>query len=293
MIKPGSTWYAADLERYSSEYRVKLLSAHKEILNFRVESWPHLLMVSEDGFEKGPCTIGLKPEFFNEFHERARSATRIWFNNQALRLFVGNKDYSINWREGERLSFAPYKIDNFKHRNVCTTVEHYCQALEGINLNTPSAVLLGMNGGSEYFREKIKYYYPKVINALLLRNEHQLINSCRNIIGMGSGSSPSGDDLICGALLSFHYFTADHMFIDNITAELKAETGKTNLIGGHMIEIGLSGLAPYIFQALLVSISKGRFEPDLLNRTFKVGASTGSDLLIALVKFIKSYLAST
>ncbi len=293
MIKPGSTWYAADLERYSSEYRVKLLSAHKEILNFRVESWPHLLMVSEDGFEKGPCTIGLKPEFFNEFHERARSATRIWFNNQALRLFVGNKDYSINWREGERLSFAPYKIDNFKHRNVCTTVEHYCQALEGINLNTPSAVLLGMNGGSEYFREKIKYYYPKVINALLLRNEHQLINSCRNIIGMGSGSSPSGDDLICGALLSFHYFTADHMFIDNITAKLKAETGKTNLIGGHMIEIGLSGLAPYIFQALLVSISKGRFEPDLLNRTFKVGASTGSDLLIALVKFIKSYLAST
>ncbi len=293
MIKPGSTWYAADLERYSSEYRVKLLSAHKEILNFRVESWPHLLMVSEDGFEKGPCTIGLKPEFFNEFHERARSATRIWFNNQALRLFVGNKDYSINWREGERLSFAPYKIDNFKHRNVCTTVEHYCQALEGINLNTPSAVLLGMNGGSEYFREKIKYYYPKVINALLLRNEHQLINSCRNIIGMGSGSSPSGDDLICGALLSFHYFTADHMFIDNITAELKAETGKTNLIGGHMIEIGLSGLAPYFFQALLVSISKGRFEPDLLNRTFKVGASTGSDLLIALVKFIKSYLAST
>lgn len=293
MIDPGSTWYAVDLERYSNEYRVKLLSAHKQILNLQVESWPHLLMVSEDGFEKGPCTIGLQPEIFHEFHEIARSATRIWFNNQALRLFVGNNDYSIKWREGERLSFEPFKIDNLKHSNACNTVERYYQALEGIDLNTPSAVLLGMNGGSEYFREKINYYYPKVISALLLRNEHQFISSCRKIIGMGCGSSPSGDDLICGALLSFHYFTADQSFIDNITAELKAEIGKTNLMGGHMIEIGLSGLAPYIFQALLTSIIKGKFEPALLTRTFKVGASTGSDLLIALVKFIKSYLAST
>lgn len=293
MINPGSTWYAADLERYSNECRVKLLSAHKDILNFRVESWPHLLMVSEEGFEKGPCTIGLQSEFFNEFHERARSATRIWFNNQALRLCVGNNDYSINWREGERLSFAPFKIDNFKHSNVCNTIEHYCQAIEGIDLKTPSAVLLGMNGGSEYFREKIKYYYPKVISALLMRNAHQFISSCRKIIGMGYGSSPSGDDLICGALLSFHYFTADQSFIDKITAELKAETGKTNLMGRHMIEIGLSGLTPYLFQALLVSIVKGKLEPALLTRIIKVGASTGSDLLIALILFIKSYLAST
>ncbi len=293
MINPGSTWFAADLERYSNKYRVKLLSAHKEILNFQVESWPHLLMVSEDGFEKGPCTIALQSELFNEFQQRARSATRIFFNNQALRVFVGNNDYSINWREGERLSFAPFKIDNLKHNSVCTSLEQYCQALEDRDLNTPSAVLLGMTGGSEYFREKIYYYYPEIINALLLRDEHQFIYSCRKIIGMGYGSSPNGDDLICGALLSFHHFTADQSFIDNISAELKAETGKTNLMGGHMIEIGLSGLTPYFFQALLVSIIEGRFEQALLTRTFKVGASTGSDLLIALILFIKSYLAST
>ena len=288
-----STWYAADLERYNNEYKVTLLSIHKEIINFSVENWPHLLMVAKSGFERGPCTIGLDHELFAELHEKAESAAEISFNNHALTFSSGNDMYSINWREGEQLSFAPFKIDNLEHDKVSKTVEQYSRALENIELNTPSAVLLDMPGGAEYFRKTISAAYPEIIKALFKRSEQEFLDACRKIIGMGHGSSPSGDDLICGALLSFHYFTADQSFIDNITAELKAETGKTNMMGGHMIEIGLSGLTPYIFQALLVSIIKGKFEPALLTRTIKVGASTGSDLLIALVLFIKNYLAST
>ena len=285
-----SPWYAADLERYNNEYKVNLLSVHKEIINFRVESWTHLLMVAKSGFERGPCTIGLDLELLVDLHEKAESAAEIRFNNHALTFYAGDSRYSINWREGERLSFAPFKIVNLEHNKALSAIKHYSYALEKIDLNTPSAVLLGMTGGAEYFREATNNFYPEIIKSLILKNEQEFMNACRKIIGMGHGSSPSGDDLICGALLAFHHFIADQLFIDNISAELKAEAGKTSLMGGHMLEIGRSGLTPEVFKALLTSIGKGSFEPELLARVIQIGSSTGIDLMIALITFTINYL---
>ena len=288
-----STWYAADLERYNNEYKVNLLSVHKEIINFRVQKWPHLLMVAKSGFEKGPCTIGLDHEMFLELQEKTEIAKEIRFNNHALTLTSGNDMYSINWREGEQLSFAPFKIDNLEHDKVSETVEQYSRALENIELNTPSAVLLDMSGGAEYFRKAISAAYPEIIKALFKRSEQEFLDACRKIIGMGHGSSPSGDDLICGALLAYHYFIADQLFIENIANELRAEAGKTSQMGRHMLEIGLSGFTPGVFKSLLVSFTMGSIEPSLLRRAFKIGFSTGMDLLIALIVFTKSYVDFT
>ncbi|MGM0652221.1 MAG: DUF2877 domain-containing protein [Bacillota bacterium] len=285
-----STWYAADLERYNSEYKVNLLSAHKEIINFKVQTWPHLLMVAKSGFEKGPCTIGIKPAIFSEVQQIAKYAKEIWFNNNVLKLYAGGRPYSINWRVGEQISFAPFKINNLAYGKVSKTIEQYCRSLESIELNTPGAVLLGMPGGAEYFREAISAAYPEIIKALLKQNEQELLNFCRKIIGMGHGSSPSGDDLICGALFAYHHFLADPLFIENISTEFKAEAKKTSLMGRHMLEIGLSGLSPVIFKDLLISISRGVFKPDLLKRSLKVGSLTGIELLIALIYFTKNYL---
>ncbi len=293
MRNPSSIWYAADLERYNNEYKVNLLSVHKEIINLQVENWPHLLMVAKAGFERGPCTIGLDHELFVDLHKKAESAAEIRFNDHVLTCYSGYSRYSINWREGERLSFAPFKTGKLKHAEVSTTVECYCQALKGIILGTPSSVLLGMAGGANYFRTEIDIFYPKIIISLLLGNEQEFINSCRRIIGMGHGSSPSGDDLICGALLAYHHYMADQLFIENIADELRAEAGKTNLMGRHMLEIGLSGFTPDVFKALLISVSMGRIELSLLRRVFKIGSSTGMDLLIALIVFTKSYIDFT
>lgn len=290
MRESSSTWYAADLERYNSEYRVNLLSVHKEIINLQVESWPHLLMVTKSCFEKGPCTIGLDHELFLELHELTESTAEISFNSKALTFCSARSRHLINWREGKKLSFAPLKIATLDYDRALTTVKQYIYALEKLDLSTPSAVLLGIDGGSEYFRLEIKSYFPMIIKSLLLKNEQDFIYYCRNIIGMGHGSSPSGDDLICGALLAYHHLIADQLFIDNISTELKAATGKTSLMGGHMLEIGRSGLAPEIFKALVSSISKGKFEPDLLVRATQIGSSTGIELMIALIAFTENYV---
>ena len=290
MRNRSSTWYAADLERYDNEYKANLLSSHKGIINLQVENWPHLLMVAKSGFERGPCTIGLEHEYFFELQKIAEHADEISFNGEALTFCFGNSWYSINWREGERLSFAPYKIVDLDHNKALSAINKYSNALEKIDLITSSAVLLGMNGGADYFRLEIKKYFPVIIKSLLLKNEQEFINACRKLIGMGHGSSPNGDDLVCGALLAYHHFIADQLFIDNISAELKDAAEKTNLMGGHMLEIGRSGLAPDVFKALLTSISRGSFEPELLKRTMQVGSSTGIDLMIALITFTLSYL---
>ncbi len=288
-----SAWYAADLERYKNEYKVNLLSIHGEIINFQVENWPHLLMVAKSEFERGPCTIGLDLRPFAELQETVERATEISFNNHVLTLSCGSSSYSINWRGGERLSFAPLKIGILDYAQVSTTVENYCRALKDIEPGTASAVLLGMPGGADYFRTEIDAYYPKIITALLLGNEQEFVNACRNLIGMGHGSSPSGDDLICGALLAYHHFIADQLFIDNIADQLRAEAGKTSQIGRHMIEIGLSGFTPDVFKALLISITIGSIQPSLLGRAFIIGSSTGIDILIALLVFTRSYLGFT
>jgi len=286
----SSTWYAADLERYNSEYRVNLLSIHKEIINLQVESWPHLLMVAKSEFERGPCTIGLDHESFAELGNMVKNAAEITFNNHALKFSSGYNRHSINWREGERLSFAPLKIDNLDHDKALSAVKQYIYALGKVELNTPSAVLLDMGGGSEYFRLEIKKYFPVIIKFMLLKNEQEFMNACRKIIGMGHGSSPGGDDLICGALLAYHHLVADQLFIDNISAEMKEAAGKTSLMGGHMLEIGRLGLTPELFQALITSISKGSFEPDLLTRATQIGNSTGIELMVALVAFAENYV---
>lgn len=288
-----STWYAADLELYNNEYKVSLLSAHKEVINFCVESWPHLLMVVKSGFERGPGTFGLDHELFFELHAKAECATEICFNKQALTLYSEYSSYSINWRGGKRFSFAPVKIINLEHNKALSAIKQCRYALEKIDLNTPSAVLLGMNGGADYFRTEIAAFYPKIIISLLTGNEQEFINSCRKIIGMGHGSSPSGDDLICGALFAYHHFVADQSFIDNISLDLKAEAKRTNIIGEHMIGIGLSGFTPDVFKELMISITTGNIEPNLLKRAFKIGSSTGIDILIALIVFTKSYVDCT
>ncbi len=285
-----STWYAADLERYNNEYKVNLLSVHKEIINLKVESWPHLLMVAKAEFERGPCTIGLDQESFAELQKVMESAAEVSFNSQALTVYRGPDVYAINWREGERLSFAPFKIVNLEHNKALSAIKQYSYALEKIELNTPSAVLLGMDGGAEYFRSEVKKYFPLIIKSLLQKNEQEFMNACRKLIGMGHGSSPNGDDLVCGALLAYHHFIADQLFIDNISAELKAEAGKTSLMGRHMLEVGRTGLSPDFFQDLLISISRGSFQPELLARAMQVGSSTGIDLIAALLTFTSSYL---
>ena len=288
-----SAWYAADLERYNNGYKVNLLSVHKDMINFQVENWPHLLMIAKSGFERGPCTIGLDYKLFVEIQEIIESADEISFNNYALTFSSGDSSYSINWREGKRLSFAPFKIGILDYAKVNATVEHYCRTLKDIDQDTVSAILLGIPGGADYFRTEVEAYFPVIIKALFKQNEQEFMNACRKLIGLGHGSSPSGDDLICGALLAYHHFIADQLFIENIAIELRAEAGKTSLMGRHMLEIGLSGLTPDVFKVLLISITMGSIKTNLLRRVLKIGSSTGIDLLVALIFFTKSYLDFT
>lgn len=290
MVNLKASWFAEDLEQYGNTTALRLLSAHRQVINFTAEAWPHLLIVAAPGPGKGPCTIGLPEAEFFRLRAAVGTIGSGRFGKNLVSLPAGGKCIRINWRAGNRICLAPVYLGSTDCGRLKKNTEISRAVLKVMNLPTASAVLLGSAGGDRYFRSAIDLYFPRLVHALQTRDRQEFMKSCRNLIGMGRGSSPTGDDLIHGALVAFHYFDFDPEFIDALRMEVIDAAGQTNFMGRHMIETGLRGLTPEIVRGFILALAGDKTDPEDVLAASGIGSSTGYDVVIAILYFIEKLI---
>ncbi|MDZ4132957.1 MAG: DUF2877 domain-containing protein [Dethiobacteria bacterium] len=285
-----ANWYAADLDSCSTRSKISRLSIHNHVINFRVDAWPHLLIVADSQLERGPATIGCSDYKFSKITGIAREMDSGWFEPFKIQLSGAAGEASLNWRAAEPCYFSPPKISVFNRVTLLKTVEAYLALLRMMTHHSAAAVLLGLPGGEDYFRQEISNNLPDLLNALVTDSEKDFIKACRNLIGMGKGFSPTGDDLIHGALVAYHSFMNDNNFIVKISGSFHELFTQTNFIGQHMLEMGWKGKASEAMTAFMLTLNDGAVDKSALSRVLKIGSGSGFEMAIAILLYVKTML---
>ena len=285
-----ASWYAADLDSCSTRSRITRLSLHDHVINFRVDSWPRLLIVADSQLERGPSTVGCPDHVFNKIAGIAREMNSGWCEPFIITLSGAAGEACLNWRTAEACCFAVPKISVFDRVALLKTVEAYLAMLRKITQPSAAAVLLGSPGGEDYFRQEISNNLPDLLNALIAASEQDFIKACRNLIGMGKGFSPTGDDLVHGALVAYHGFMNDMRFIVKINGPFHGLFGQTNFMGQHMLEMGWQGFASEAVVAFMLALNDGAVNKLALSRVLNVGSGSGFEMASAILLYIKTML---
>ncbi len=285
-----ASWYAADLDSCSTRSKITRLSIHDHVINFRVDTWPHLLMVADSQLERGPATVGCSDHKFVKIAGIAGAMNSGWYEPLNIKLSGAAGDACLNWRRAEPCDFSLPKISIFDRVTMLKTVEAYLTMLRKMTHHSAAAVLLELPGGEDYFRQEISNNLPDLINALITAGEKDFIKACRNLIGMGKGFSPTGDDLVHGALVAYHCCMNDNAFIFKISESFHELFKQTNYMGQHILEMGLKGYASEAMNAFIITLNDGVFKKATLNRVLQVGSGSGFEMVIALLLFVKTLL---
>lgn len=284
-------WQALDLDSDQGRHTLSPLSIHQHVVNFQVDGGPHLLFVADQDLSKGPATIGLTNESFRLFSRQVEQIAAGWYDHHQLFIETESVKLVIDRCTGEKISFAPVFFNALNDNASLTVLNCYEKLLKSNDIPTPAAVLLNCNGGEDYYRQAIAQSFSSIINALIYQKRQELIKYCRNICGMGHGLTPSGDDLIHGALIAFSACGKPGKdFFRLVQLEMKELSALTGLFGWHMIDTGCRGLTAEPLIRYLEAINSGVYEPAILAEVLKIGSRTGYDLAIAVTATLSALL---
>jgi hypothetical protein len=283
-------WFASDLRDYRSDFPISLLSSHRQVVNMLVDGWRHLLAISSPSLYKGPAAIGLSLEDLNSYKRLLNDCSEVWFSPGIIKVCGQESNLIINWTDSPCVSFAPPVspcvdlIGNSPSASgrIHRSLQGLRQHLSEISGVSSSAVLLGMEGGEEYFRMEIVESFPSLVNSALTGNQEEFRSYCLRLVGLGHGSTPTGDDLIHGALIACRYYFHYQRVSWEPPGFPKQICRSTTLMGAHVLEMAQRGLTPEPVRNLLQEIFSGCLSRKSCNDLLSMGSSTGYDLGVAV-----------
>jgi len=282
-------WAAVDLDEHTRPAEVQLLSLHNNVVNLQVDGWKHLLFIAGPNLEAGPATICLGEDDFALFKDYIAIKKGGFYQCSTLSINSSidknsiNKRLELNWRKSSRKSFAPLFLGKPNRLTVKKTLHDYRCLLTDIKTVGSTGVLLKLPGGEDYFRRQIVENFPSLVEALLHNNRNKFKRYAKKIIGLGRGLTPAGDDLLHGLLITYRCFVNRDGLREPVKHDLHILAENTNLFGRHMIETGLKGLTPEVFNIFLNTIFEGKADRSLLKRIGAIGSSSGYDIAIAMI----------
>ncbi len=283
-------WHADDLECYENKYYFQAVSFHDHSINLKVDAWKHLLIIADPFLEQGPAMICLSTDDFALLKNNRTGSIRGSFNPDYLEFKTGDQVIGLKWRESKPVSFASKRHENTNTAVLRSAVFSYKRIICKELLPSPAAVLFNLPGGDNYFRREINRYFPLLVDALLLGREQEFLTVSRKLIGLGQGLTPTGDDLIHGALAACSSFAYSDAFNEPLHNKFSRLTAKTNIFGRHMLELGIQGLTPLAVKSFIDSIAEGRPSDKILNRVTAIGSSSGYEIAIAILCFAEKFI---
>jgi hypothetical protein len=159
-----------------------------------------------------------------------------------------------------------------------------------LQLASQYLILLGHHQAQDVLHEPEERF----IQAAITQDWERLDQALHNLVGLGPGLTPAGDDfltgffgtfanlqLVCPGLLNF-YEKASSMFLSSLP-------GRTHPVAEFFAKQFAAGYSSQIFQELLFSICSEEGEPALLENTrrlIRFGATSGTEMLRGMLAAI-------
>lgn len=97
-----------------------------------------------------------------------------------------------------------------------------------------------------------------------------------DLVGLGEGLTPSGDDVICGALGAAHAWSSQS-HVDALWSQAIPRIGTTTELSAQFLHSAWRGQVTGELRALLVALSTGRWQAEY-DELLRVGHTSGADL---------------
>ncbi|GAB3880376.1 oxamate carbamoyltransferase subunit AllH family protein [Terrabacter terrigena] len=116
----------------------------------------------------------------------------------------------------------------------------------------------------------------------------------RGLLGAGRGLTPSGDDAVCGVLLTLGAVDVPRARRAHaaIAAEVRAGLGRTTSLSAALLVAAASGYAVPDVVRLVTGLVSGTVSADLVDRVLGIGHSSGRDLLSGVTGTLRALDAS-
>lgn len=140
------------------------------------------------------------------------------------------------------------------------------------------------------YSSKAKRVVKELINGGL---SNESLGSVTDLLGLGPGLTPSGDDLLCGLLSTLHFSRLPSSLSQaKVRLELlvKEEIGRrTNTISGSFLRHYSDGLVDENTDDLITALSKGSLNQmdNAVERLCRIGHSSGTDIAIGVLVALK------
>lgn len=286
ILKALSMDYELKKSLEKSAARVNVDSIFSRALNMKTYGGDLITLLSREDFN-GPNTVLLSKDIdFTDFH--INPDIEVNFNNGCI--LVG-KDIFIDFSDAflwkYNLPALPLNRDRVsKNLNLLN-----------ISIKEPFSYDFLLNLMKTFFPhfssvkelEKLSFNFISLLKALKKRDKRRIEDFLSRIIGLGSGFTPLGDDLLLGLLSAFYFTESD--FRRNIIPSLKLFKSKTTFVSSCLLNFAISGR----FSQPVLEVLEGLFfsQDFIKNRAFNnmlvnYGASSGKAILVGI--FSGTYL---
>lgn len=272
-----ANWVAADLLE-KEPASLELLSIHEHVANFAAEGWPHLLIVGDDQVYPGPCSVALSTQDFGALRQHLKTNPRGLFADGRVSFPDTAPGFVVNFNHGvldfsvpDGLSWDPVRLRPALEF-VRASLKEYAQVSWCVSLLNDEPY------SDNVFGREFAEHVPKLVRAITFGQASDFQRAIKALIGLGPGSTPSGDDLIHGVLLMYHYACKAQGVAVQPYDIPPEERQRTTFLGGHMLYLGIRGLTPKPVRDFLTRIFMGTVDTNTIRNLGRIGASTGWDI---------------
>jgi hypothetical protein len=282
-------WVAADLADRTGPAEAQVVSVHAAVVNLAVDAWPHLLMIAGPGLYRGPAAVGLSATGFAAVRTWLATGAAVRYAPDALTFTRPGGTTHVDLG-GPAVSFAPPGVIDFRIDAYRDGLPAALAALRAATAGDLCSVLLSSDLGADPFAGSIVEAFPTLVRALDSGDGKGFVEAARRLVGLGYGSTPTGDDLIHGALVAVHYLDrcvpAQRMVARPSHEALRA----TTRLGAHMLVMGSLGLTPEPVRAFLVDLLGGRSVSAALRGVSQMGADSGRTIAVGAALTVATLL---
>jgi hypothetical protein len=283
-----AAWAALDLFDRGGSVSLRVVSLHDHVMNLQVDRWGHMLMLADPEMYRGPASIGLRTQDFQAIKNCLKPGDAACFQDWKME-FYGDSGIRISLSEAERVSFSVPSTVEFDGSGLAdSAIKNAMFELAAPHLCT---CLLADTGGVaiDPFAETIACEFPLLIQSLARGSQPGFEVAASSLIGLGYGSTPTGDDLIHGALIALHFIkraTRNDLPIPSLPRTIAA---RTTLLGSHMLEMGKLGLTAEPVRNFALNLLAGKpIEPSFTDLR-RMGSDSGCSIAVGFYLMVLEF----
>ncbi len=197
------------------------------------------------------------------------------------------------------LKFMPIYIPCFKIKHIVSQ-ENIGRELQ--SCRAEAACLVGIKGffplliGEVEIDQILQTIIPSVEKiSLSIKNSDwsEFVKSTANIVGVGMGLTPSGDDFLSGVFVALYFYNTTFgkgFTVDKLKNLANSVASKTSLFSATLIKAAANGWVQDVISCWLVSLFQGDSKQvkELTRKILKIGHSSGADILLGLIITLES-----